>query len=58
MRDEPDWDTMQKYIAPNFLQCYMVSQVQVMAALNHYFNFIAIQTEIHCRVVNHTKKCV
>ena len=34
----------------------MVSQVQVMAALNHYSNFIAVQTEIHHMVVNHSKK--
>ena len=58
MRDEPGWDTMQNYIALNFLLSYMVSQVQVMAALNHYFNFIAIQTEIHHRVVNHAKTYV
>ena len=34
----------------------MVSQVQVMAALNHYSNFIAVQTEILNMVVNHIKK--
>ena len=34
----------------------MVSQVQVVGALNHYSNFTAIQTEIHHMVVNHTKK--
>ena len=37
----------------------MVSQVHIIAALNHYSNFTAIQTEIYDMVLNHIKKvCV
>ena len=53
MRDEPVWPTMQNYIALNLL--LLLHGFTNSTALNHYSNFVAIQTEIHHRIFNHTK---